>query len=937
MTYIFTELYMVLMHLLFPPEVPVSLPPETVEGYLANGIHYIILPNDLPQHNVECRLVMHVGSIQEDDKQRGAAHFLEHMAFNGSEHFPGNTMPEYFENQGMKYGRDINAYTSYDRTVYWFTLPADSNSTGIVDTTLIAMGDIINGLTIDKEMVVPERNIIAEELLGYNNNDEFYDLKIGRGPYADHEPLGRETDIMSMRQSTLRDFYQRWYSPSTATILIVGNVKASLVERKIKELLSDIPKKKARIKDVPQEYSEGVELMSLPIKYDNNYKMELIVPHNTVFTTTLTKQIENGRLRMAVSILDSRMQEVGANVTDHWYVADKNHLVFTMSDTTEHDLLIDVRTASNILRTLAKYGPTETELERAVTQGIRYAKAETTDKTSADFCEDFIDAVIMGDRHVYYDYESTHIQKKLLKTSKKDIRSIAKSLLKAGKSLLAAYKYPEGGAHNLSKDSILSAWNGGGAIKGYKREVSDSLLFTNEGYDAEDGRMPLPPVLSERHPDINAIASRTTYEDMGITEAVLKNGIHIIMRPTAMTDSVFQVFALGRGGLGDLPDSLYNHLKYTAAYVDMGGIATVDSDTLAQLSLQREMLLNVGISNYWHQALATSASRDAQALMNLLYEKMHHPGKDVADFEESRHDEYESWGEETMLSKMMKDDYSRQINNTVDSLVGSTLHGQFIPYTREDIQSLSLDDMTDYYLQLYTNPEGLNLIITGSFDADSVVRLAANTFGRMQAHGQPKFPRKEVPFQFARSASDSIHFSSNNDTQTSCNFLFIDNYTPGLRQTLMFKLMRDILQARMLSELRQKSGIVYSPFADVDYNGVPRHIVWFRLYIDVQNGNVPRLEKELKDIIDDLGRNPVTDTELNKMKRSFIVTKRKSLTDDSSAAWFDTILDRVTNGETLSDYNHYDDVLNSITPEDIRDMFARIINSKNLIKIYQSK
>lgn len=937
MTYIFTELYMILMHLLFPPEVPVNLPPETVEGYLANGVHYIILPNEIPQHNVECRLVMHIGSIQEDDNQRGAAHFLEHMAFNGSEHFPGNSMVEYFENQGMKYGRDINAYTSYDRTIYWFSLPVDAHSINIVDTTLMAMGDIINGLTIDKEQVIAERNVIAEELHDYNNNDEFYDLKIGNGLYAAHEPLGREADIMSMRQSTLRGFYDRWYSPSTATILIVGNVDATLTERKIKKMLSDIPKKKVRIKNIPQEYPEGVELMTLPNKYDYNYKLELIVPHNAIFTSSLAKQIENERQRITASILDHRMQDIGGSATDHWYVADKNHLVFTMSDTTEHELLLDVRRTSNILRTLAKYGPTDTELKRAVAQGIRHVNTEPTDKASADYCEDFIDAVILGDRHVYYDYESDFIQKKLLKTSKRHIRRIAKSLLKASESLLAAYKYPKDGTHNLSEDSILSAWNGGGAIKGYEAVIADSVIFTNDVHDSGKDKIQIPPILNEHHPNIESVESRNEYEELHITEVILKNGIRIIMRPNTLTDSVVQIFALGRGGLGDLPDSLYNHLKDAVSYVDMGGISTINSDTLAEICLQRELLMNIGISNYWHQVLVTAPSTEIQTVMNLLYEKMHHPGKDEADFEESRQAEYDSWGEETVLSKMMQADYSRQVNNTVDSLVGSAVYGQFIPYTREDIQKLNLDDMTDFYLQTFTNPKGLNLIITGCFDVDSVVQLAANTFGRMQVNDKFKYPLKERPGQFTHPADSLIHFSSDNDKQTNCNFIFIDNYTPGLRQTLMFKLMRDILQARMLSELRQKSGMVYSPFADVNYNGVPRRIVWFRLYIDVQNENVTRMEKQMQDIIDDLGRNPVTDAELDKMKRSFIVTKRKSLADDSSGEWLDVILDRITNGETFSDYNQYDDVLNTITPEDIRDMFTKIINKNNLIKIYQSK
>ena len=212
--------------------VPLSLPSGTIEGFLPNGLHYIIKQNDLPRHNVECRLVMNVGAINETDKQRGVAHFLEHMAFKGSEHFPNRSVIDYFERQGMKYGRDINAFTGFDRTIYWFTLPIDKYTTDIVDSTLLVVGDVLSSLKLEDSRAQRERGIILEELRDYDAGDPFYALKMGNTRYSRHMPLGRKEDIASINRSVLSDFYNKWYSPSHATVIIVGDINPADVEQK---------------------------------------------------------------------------------------------------------------------------------------------------------------------------------------------------------------------------------------------------------------------------------------------------------------------------------------------------------------------------------------------------------------------------------------------------------------------------------------------------------------------------------------------------------------------------------------------------------------------------------------------------------------------------------------------------------------------------------
>jgi zinc protease len=179
-------------------------------------------------------------------------------------------------------------------------------------------------------------------------------------------------------------------------------------------------------------------------------------------------------------------------------------------------------------------------------------------------------------------------------------------------------------------------------------------------------------------------------------------------------------------------------------------------------------------------------------------------------------------------------------------------------------------------------------------------------------------------------------FDNDNDSQTIYNFLYSGNYDPSLRNTLMFKLMRDLLQQRVIEILRKKMNIVYSPFVDVAYKGIPQQIYYFWFSIAVKNENRNILKSTIRDIIDDLQRNPVSMRELDKMRRSFIVTKRRQLNDNSMSEWKSALSGLIRNGEDIQDFDSYSQVLYSITPEDVRKAFCKYINKDVYVNLYQS-
>lgn len=911
----------------------ISLPPATVEGFLSNGLRYIIKQNGLPRHNVECRLVINVGSVQEEEHQRGGAHFLEHMAFNGSTHFPGGSMVDYFERQGMKYGRDINAFTGFDRTLYWFSLPVDNASTGIIDTTLLVMEDILCNLTIDAERTKKERGVIIEELRGYDTGDDFYELKIGKDRYAQRMPLGRAEDINSITGKSLTEFYDRWYSPAVATVIIVGNVDVESTEGKIRSVFGKLSSKGV-VKPTlyPLAYRQGVDIMYVSDSLQHKVKMDVMIPHPTVMTSRIEHYVKKMRRDMLVDMLDMRInrRNVSARVSDEWYLADKNHFAITMDGESGDSLLRQLTAVSDELKYLGKKGPGKEELRWALKKKLKRIRPETSDKLSGFWCDDFIDYAVLGDKRVYSTDEIELIKKRLRHTSRADIRNEAREILNSAGHTMLVGVMGNGDLHAVNEQTLLAAWQ-----KGDEAMASHFV----RPHDAETSyeskaKVHVPDILSERHRyDAAALVERYYYDEMSLEELKLSNGVTILLRPTSGNERNIHITALARGAVADVADSLYNCFKDAVGYVDMGGLETVGLDTLLEVMSDKHIMMNIGMSNHWHQIMGTSPTEDAQILMNLLYEKMHHPGKDREGFDACKEDEAKTYGKETILSKMMKRDQARVIDNLVDSLFGNTVPAQFLPYTEKDIDKLNLDDITDFYRTMFSDPSHLYFIITGCFNTDSIAEMAVSTFSRMK---QPEHALVLHDKAFCLPHEGMKRkFPNSEPTQTVCNCVFAENYEPSLKNSLMFKLMRDILQNRLLSVLREKDNIVYSPFVDVQYHGVPQKVCMFRLYIDVRNDNFNKMLDELRTILDELGTHPVDKYELEKMKRSFIVTKRQALTDTAPAEWTRVLVDLVKNGETLTDYNAYDDVLNSITPEDVRDGFRKFFDYQKLILLYQ--
>ena len=913
----------------FHSEKKVNLPPNTVEGTLANGLHYLILPNEAPIHTTEFRLVMRIGSVQESEKQKGAAHFLEHMSFAGSKHFPGRGMVDYLETLGMKFGRDINAVTGYDRTIFMLTVPMDKTDDKVSGKTLLILKDWLSGITFDEERTKKERGVILEELRGYDLGDDFYALKIGKNHFTERMPLGSSEDIRSIDRKTLIEFYQQWYSPQMATVVVVGNIDPVSIEKQIKEMFSSIPRKEVKgYHTYPLTYEPGVALYEIGDNLERSSELELMIPHPCVVGNTIESIYQKELGALLIRAISNRLKHrnIRCNVSDAWFLSDKNHFVFAFSGADKDNLLQQVSELSNEMESIRENGFKQEEMEDAINEHVRHLKVDNSIQLSSKWCDDFVDYVISGDRYIQSDSEMEQLAGKIRATESAILQQLLSEWLSYKKqALLVAYRNNAGKQNSLQKEEVVQAWD-----KGAKSPFKD---FEYVQKDRGEENVVTPVCLAENHPfKASDIVGEKSYPDLNVTEITLKNGLRIFLRPTNDENQSIFVTAFGRGGTADLPDADYPLYEGTGGYMEMGGVACVPYDTLSSFMQQEEISMNIAISNYWHDIMGMSPADKAKELFNLMCEKMYRPELCYEDFEEIRKDEIERFGKETVLEQMMKRASDRMLTNRLDSLMGNTVSRP--PLTKKDLEKLDLDQIANYYRSLYSNLSRMTFVVTGKFDTDSIKQLLASTFGHIPATNTASYINK--PFKLPRKTYIE-EFPNDNDTQTIFDYVFYGNYQPSLKNSLMLKLMRDILQNRLLSVLREGENIVYSPYASLFYNGLPQQVFYFDLSASVDFKNTEKVENLIKQIIKELRTSKVDEDELEALKKSFLVTKRKVLSDEASAEWRTNLVNLLKNGESVADFEQYERCLNSISTVDIQRAFKNLMNPDKFVLLYIGK
>ena len=589
--------------------------PSVRMGVLDNGLHWYVEDNARPEDRATLRLVVKVGSVVEDDDQQGLAHFLEHMAFNGTENFQGNALIDYMESIGMEFGAHLNAYTSFDETVYLLTVPTDDPT--LVDTGLQVLRDQAGSMLLTEEEIERERGVVLEEWrlsLGAQTRiqRQLWANAFPDSHYSERFPIGTEASLKTFSPDALRRFYADWYRPELMGVIAVGDFDPDQVQSRIEALFADLenpesarPRTPVDIPafDPPKVFvvtdAEATSAMVLlDDQYDGtegstwrDYRDDHILPSLLYF-------IINERLSDLSRDADGPVAGAQAGQSRHNAAEEETSLFVGVRG----DRTLDAVSAVVLeVERIRRHGVTDSELARAKTtvaaQFEEYGKtAATMDSTT--HAEELQRVFLEGESMPGIPVEVAMVETWLPGVTRAEVNARAATFLTEGSQLVQVVVPEREGFTVPTVEAVTAALT----------LPPDTVVAPPEDA-AVDG-----PLVADPPPaDGGVVVERSGPDALGVTTLVLGNGVRVGVLPTDYSDDEVVLSAQSPGGMSQVDDARYRSGELAGGFVAMSGLGTFDPETLGKRLSGVRAQARAGISgtSEWVRGGASADSVEA--------------------------------------------------------------------------------------------------------------------------------------------------------------------------------------------------------------------------------------------------------------------------------------------------------------------------------------
>ncbi|MFH1936553.1 MAG: pitrilysin family protein, partial [Bacteroidota bacterium] len=606
--------------------------PAVRMGQLDNGLVYYIRLNKKPEKRVELRLAVNAGSILENDDQQGLAHFTEHMCFNGTKTFPKNELINFLQKTGVQFGADINAYTSFDETVYMLQLPTDEP--GLVDKGFQVLEDWAHNVTFDGKEIDKERGVIVEEWrLGLGAQDrmmkKFLPVILKGSRYAERVPIGKVEVLENFKHETLRSFYRDWYRPALQAIVVVGDINPDSAEQQIIAHFSGLKnpgQSRERIThDLPGNEEPLIAIVTDPEAMQNIIMMFWKHPVLEIINlgdlkTNVTGELFTGMLNQRFSELSQKPDcpFVFANAGYGKFLARSNdaYVLVTMPKENKIDQSLAVILAEN--QRVRQFGFTSTEFERQKEDMLsQYEKAaKEFDKTeSAKLAGEYVRNYLNGDPIPGIQNEFIYVSKLLPEISLEEVNNLAKQWI-TDENLAMVIMGPEKeGLQIPSAEEVLSV------IENSRTEELEPYVDTYREAPLVPGELPGTTIINKSY-----------NSELAFTELTLSNGVKVILKPTLFKNDEIIISAFSPGGNSLYPDDLFLSANFTASIIDQSGAGEFDNIELQKKLKGKNLSISPYISDVKEGFNGSTSPKDFETLMELVYLYFDAPRKDTTAF-----------------------------------------------------------------------------------------------------------------------------------------------------------------------------------------------------------------------------------------------------------------------------------------------------------------
>ena len=901
---------------------PLPSDPNVKIGKLANGLTYYIRKNVKPEKKLELRLAVNTGSVLENDNQRGLAHFMEHMGFNGSKNFPKNELVDYLQKTGVEFGADLNAYTSFDETVYILPIPTDDPT--VVEKGFTVLEDWAFNNLFDKNEIEKERGVVLEESRLSKGSFErmsrqYFPRLFNGSKYADRLPIGTDDVLKNFKHETLKSFYKTWYRPNLMAVIVVGDIDPVEAEKKIKAHFSKFtnpPNATARPAIIPIKQRTAPDAMVVTDDEATNTFLQIynfVKPAKKI--KTWADYRESTVEGLVSSLINQRLSELTQSANPPFVFANTGFQPFlrgyhsftsfaVLGEAPIQDAIDALLTETNRAK---QFGFLQTELDRAKASVLNAAERSFNEKDKSEsgaIVQQYLNNFLQGNPIPGVEHRYKFLQQVLPTITLQEINVLAKKMPSPANAFTLV-QAPTRMNDKLPTDADLLkavvAANKKSVTAYQEKAVASSLL--------------------DKDPAPGKITAETKNEKLGTTDLTLSNGITVTIKPTTLKNDEIQMDAWRWGGFHkfDLGDK--ENAQYAAVLVGQMGVKDMSPTDIKKFLAGKTVSVFPYINQHEEGIEGRSSVKDFETFLQMMYLYYTQPRKDEGLFKSF------------VTKNKAALQFVRQNPQTWfrDSLTRIAYNNN--PWANEipaseDFDRLNLEKLFAIYNQIFGNAHGMHYTFVGNIDVEKAKPLLEKYIGSLPASPKEiKF--KDNGIRMVKGSTEA-NLKKGKESQAMVTLMFEGETEYNREEKMNLAALLEVLNITIIEKLREEMSGIYG--GGMGGTVFKRPYVHYSITAGFPCGpeNVEKLTKALLDIIKDAQEKGVEQKDLDKVKETWKKQYHVNLQSNDwwlsglSNAWIDQ-----TNPENILDYEKRVD---AIKLEDLQKAAKKFLTLNNMVK-----
>lgn len=903
------------------PKDDIPFTESVTHGKLDNGMTYYIKSNPKPENRAELTLVVNAGSVLEDEDQRGLAHFCEHMAFNGTKNFPKHELIDYLESTGMEFGADVNAYTSFDETVYGITVPLDDEE--MLDNGMLVLHDWANFVSFEPEEIDAERGVIHEEWrMGQGAMDrlqrEFLPKIFYESKYAKRLPIGKMDVVDNCEYETLTSFYDEWYRPELMAVIAVGDFDEAEIEKKVKETFSDIPPKEnareRKLYDIPEHEKTLVSVASDPEA--PTAMVQLYTKHPIIDLETVSDHKQQMVSRLVNTMLNSRLKELtlledppfvqGYTAHNNFIGTKSVYMGFALARNNDVETALEALVKEN--QRAERHGFEDTELERAKSELLKQVEKsykERNKRKSSEFVEEY-------KRHYLYphdpvpgiEYEYELYQKYLPEITLEQVNNKIDELVIDENKVIVLIMPEKEGIEIPSEEEVLANYKeiANSEIEPYVDKIVDKPLLDKS----------LDPGKLEKEKE-NKKLDYTTWE--------FENGVRVIIKETDFKDDEILFKAKSPGGT-----SLYGQKDDVSADIvadvaSESGMGDFDNMKLDKFLSDKDVSVSPFVNETSEGMNGKCATDDLETLLKMVYLNFTKPRVTESGF-----NTYVNKQKAQLENKSL--DPQSVWQDSIKAIMAN-YHPRRRPMTAEILDESSFSKIRYIMKSRFGDPGNFTFYFVGNINPEEVKEKFETYLGSL-----PKVNREENYKDLdieppSGVVNKTVYKGTDEKSMVVINFHGDMEYT--VENRLHLSAISKVLSTKLLEEIREEKSGVYTIGAYPDARKVPDGQYRVTIFFSCDPERVDELTDGVFTEIEKLQKNGPTEVDLNKA-----IEKEKRAYEDNlqkNRYWLKKLQEIEEGSMTEKDVKKYDKYIDKLDNKTLKAAANMFFDTNEYIRV----